>query len=113
MVQLLCCCCFCSGLGVYFASLRQFIVAALLLSLVAIYPLANNAVNQKWSNAYRLEVDQVRGVWTRVRACIYFMLSKQLALEQMERARNEGRVNQRQHCWCYGPDTRGASSALH
>lgn len=112
-MQLLCCCCFCSGLGVYFASLRQFIVAALLLSLVAIYPLANNAVNQKWSNAYRLEVDQVRGLWILARACIISMLSQQVALEHLERARNEVRIKQRQHCWCYGPNSRGASSAHH
>ncbi|KAL4440168.1 hypothetical protein ABPG75_003169 [Micractinium tetrahymenae] len=48
----------CTGLGVYFASVKQFIVAALLLSLVAIYPLCSNLTSQRWAASYTLVADQ-------------------------------------------------------
>ncbi|PRW39140.1 kinase domain [Chlorella sorokiniana] len=47
----------CTGLGVYFASVKQFIYVALLLSIFCIYPLVNNLSSQAWSESYTLVVN--------------------------------------------------------
>jgi hypothetical protein len=44
---------------VYFASVKQFVAAALLLSLVAVYPLASNLTSQAWADSYTLLVEKV------------------------------------------------------
>jgi hypothetical protein len=49
----------CAGLGIHFASVKAFVVVALLLSVVAIYPLINDLQTDRWQGSYRLLLDKV------------------------------------------------------
>ncbi|GAB4814122.1 hypothetical protein N2152v2_001168 [Parachlorella kessleri] len=48
----------CAGLGIHFASVKAFVVVALLLSIVATYPLVNDLNTKEWDGAYRLVLGQ-------------------------------------------------------
>lgn len=58
-----------TGLGIHFASMRAFVAVALLLSLVAIYPLVDDLQTDRWAPTYTLVLNQVGRDDGRAAAC--------------------------------------------
>jgi hypothetical protein len=56
-----------AGVGVYLACMRASSLVALVLCLLAIYPLADNLTTQRWSGSYTLIIDQVGQVALHLR----------------------------------------------
>lgn len=88
-----------AGVGVYLACMRASSLVALVLCLLAIYPLADNLTTQLWSGSYTLIIDKVgqvalhlRGASTspqRSRVCcrLHAARTLQAATEQPNRGR--------------------------